>query len=167
MYLKSLLFIFFSCLSLCSILGQEQKSITANGMKVTWYHSDDRIYFTLKAPTTGWLAIGFNTSNNLTDTYLIMCNVIKNKTRVVEHYVIKPGAYHPIDKLGGTPQVLDINGSESNEMSAIHFSLPQQPACSHQKPLDQNRPYHLLIAYSLEDDFNHHSIMRTTTKIIL
>ena len=167
MLLKTFPFILFTLLGFSNIKGQENKSITVEGMTVSWHHEHDRIHFTMEAPTTGWLAIGFNTSQNLSDTYLIMGRVQHNKTEVVEHYVIKPGVYQPIIELEGKPQVRDIKGSESNEISVISFSLPHDPACSFQKALNKNTPYHLLVAFSREDDFTHHSMMRTTTQIIL
>ncbi|WP_420321850.1 DOMON domain-containing protein [Flagellimonas sp.] len=144
-----------------------KKEISKLGMNIKWHHGNQRIHFTLNAPTRGWLAIGFNESKELSGTYLLMGNVIGEETNVVEHYTQNPGNYSPISELGGFSQVKDIQGMENEFGSTISFSLPIKPTGKLKKQLKPGSNYSLLIAYSQEDDFQHHSIKRTAVPIVL
>ena len=165
-----------------STFGQSQERLidTKQGMTVSWYHESNRIFFELKAATQGWVAIGFNPDKGLAGTYLLMARLedkpigasfmagFRNgQAEVLEHFTTKPGEYHPLSHFGVTGQVDDISGMEINGTTTIKFSLPQTAESSYQKDLTKGLPYHMLIAYSRDDDFQHHSIMRTSQKIIL
>lgn len=148
-------------------MGCSQDLIEANGMIVKWRHQDDRVYFDLYAPTGGWLAIGFNETPGLKDTYLIMGHVTNRKTTVQEHYVLAPGDYRTFDQLREPISVMDISGSERNGETRISFSLPESSFYQYTKNLKPGTEFHLLMAYSVADDFKHHSRMRTSIKIKL
>lgn len=143
------------------------KTIEKNGMTVSWQFQNDRIYFTMTAPTTGWITIGFNASTNITGAYLIMGNVIKGKANVVEHYVHSPGNYKSLLELGVEPQIINVSGNQNNNETSISFSLPIKAANKYQKPLAEGYSYTLILAFSMEDDFQHHSVMRTSMNITL
>ncbi len=143
------------------------KSIKKNDLSVSWYYNEDRIFFEMSAPTNGWLAIGFNSKESIEGTYLIMGNVIKDKANVVEHYTISPGNYKPLTDLNMTVQIKDIQGIEKDNTTKLKFSLPIESFSKYQRPLSKDTAYVLWLAYSQEDDFQHHSMMRTFVNITL
>lgn len=145
----------------------KMKTITKNGMTINWEFKDNRIYFEMSAPTDGWVAIGFNNSENTTGNYLIMGKVENGKETVEEHYTISPGNYQSFNKLKINTSVENIEGSETAKKTTIKFSLPIISSNKYAKDLKEKSDYILLIAYSQEDDFQHHSIMRTSSKITL
>lgn len=151
----------------CTAQNNEQKSITKNKMNVSWHYENDRIYFEMIAPTDGWVTIGFNDKNGMSGAYLLMGNIIDNKVKLVEHYTHSPGNYSPITDLGATSNVEDIEGIEHSKSTQIKFSLPTHAVNKYQKDLTEGQSYNMIIAYSQEDDFQHHSIMRTSIPIIL
>jgi hypothetical protein len=163
-YILSFISIFFFCLSYSQ---DKMTSINKNRMTVSWEFKNDRIYFEMIAPTYGWVAIGFNDSENTAGNYLIMGNVVNNKVTVEEHYTISPGNYQTFAKLNTSASLKNTNGEESLSKTTIRFSLPTTSSNKYAKDLKQNTEFILLIAYSQEDDFQHHSIMRTATKITL
>jgi hypothetical protein len=140
----------------------ELKIIEKNGMVVNWYHKNQRVFFKISAPTDGWVTLGFNTANGTKGAYLIMGNIINGKVNVIEHYTSSPGNYKPISFYGSKPQVDHINGSEKDGHSEIYFSLPTTSHNIYQKDLSEGQSYHFILAYSREDDFQHHSMMRTS-----
>ncbi len=143
------------------------KQIKKNNMQVSWHYQNDRIFFKMIAPTDGWITIGFNTSAGTAGAYLLMGHVVKGKAEVVEHYTTSPGNYNPITKFGATAQVKDAYGKQNGEHTSIGFSLPVHANSKYQRNLTEGLEYIMLIAYSQEDDFQHHSIMRTSVKIKL
>ena len=145
----------------------EIKEVKKNGMNVQWSFSDDLIHFQVHAPSAGWLAIGFNETADLNNTYLIMGAVSGNKLVVKEHHVFKPGSYQSFEQLREPESIENIEGYESEKETTIHFSLPQTSFYQYVKHLKHGMEYYLLLAYSQEDDFEHHSVMRTSIKIKL
>jgi len=136
-------------------------------MEVSWEIVGERIHFTLSAPAHGWLGIGFNENAGLKGTYLIMGNVKDGRPMVMEHYVLSPGDYRPILDLGGTSSLGDITGQEFEDKTTIRFSVPVMLDLIYKKQLGKGKSFHLLMAYSSADDFQHHSMMRTSAKITL
>lgn len=149
-----------------NLVGQKENKmncITKNGMTVCWEHKQNRIYFRMIAPTKGWVAIGFNDSSSITGTYLLM----GNESMVVEYYTISPGNFKPISRLGAKEAISDEVGTELKNETTIEYSLPLKPNNKYARNFEQKREYVMLIAFSLKDDFQHHSIMRTSVKVIL
>jgi hypothetical protein len=147
--------------------SNQTNTIRKNGMEVTWAYRNNRVHFKMKAPTTGWVAIGFNEANQLKNTYLIMGRVAYNLATVKEHFVVEPGDYRPIETFGAPVLVDAIEGMENEGGTVIRFSLPIEAIDAYRKNLEPGTHYTLLMAYSLEDDFQHHSVMRTQTTIQL
>jgi hypothetical protein len=141
----------------------KMRHIMLNGVEVNWHFTNDRIFLEMTAPTTGWVTVGFNESIGITGAYLLMGRVVNNTPELVEHHTVSPGNYKPIP----IRSVKDISGSEKNGFTTINFSLPIQPKGSKQKELFVGRELIIILAYSREDDFQHHSAMRTSIKIKL
>lgn len=140
-------------------------AIEQNGMTVTWRVMDERMYFKLSAPTTGWLAIGFNETKNLAGTYLLMTRVRNGEPEVIEHYTQSPGTYRPISDLGSEPSVGDVIGSQSRLSTTVEFSIPIKRVSKYHKELINGDPLNMLMAFSRHTDFQHHSIMRTSVRV--
>ncbi len=149
---------------------QEQmasKSINKNGMTVSWSFNDERICFEMTAPTKGWIAIGFNESHELTNTYLIMGVVNNGKTTVKEHHVFEPGDYQSFVAIDEPESIYNVSGQQTNTQTTIKFTLPISSFFQYTKQLKQGAAFNMLLAYSLEKDFQHHSIMRTSINVKL
>jgi hypothetical protein len=145
----------------------KMKVVNKQQMTVKWEYKGDRIFFEIEAPTDGWVAIGFNRSENITGTYLIMARVLNGETNVVEHYTIKPGNYKSFSELMSPVSIQNTEGSETKAGTKIRFSLPILAINKYAKDLTIGKEYVLLMAYSQEDDFKHHSVMRTSERITL
>jgi hypothetical protein len=98
---------------------------------------------------------------------LIIARVINGRPEVVEHFTSSPGMFRPITELGGEILVANIDGEESSQTTTISFSLPIGKATDYQRALVPGQSYFLIMAYSRDDDFQHHSMMRTSIKINL
>lgn len=157
----------FLALSAQTEQRQKTKMLSKNGMRVKWHYENHKIFFEMKAPTNGWVTIGFNTSENLTGAYLLMGRIINKKAEIVEHYTSSPGNYSPIASLGGEIKVSEVEGQQKNGETFLQFSLPVLAKDTYRKNLSQGKEYVMILAYSQEDDFQHHSIMRTSIQVEL
>ncbi len=152
---------------MCTTGGQEPRKITKNGMTVSWYLDGKEIHFEMYAPTKGWVTLGVNESSGTKNAYLLMGHIVKGEAYVVEHFAQSPGNYTPIQDLGGPVRVRNVSGKEMNGKTSLKFSLPIGKATEYQKELIEGKKYHMILAYSVDDDFQHHSIMRTSVEIQL
>lgn len=143
------------------------KSIHKKDMVVSWFYSPTHIHFEICAPTKGWATIGFNTTSSIKNTYLLMGNVTNSKPNVVEHYTLSPGNYKSFPDLKIKNNVIKISGIENRNQTKLFFSIPIIAIAPYKPILAEGKTYVMLMAYSLEDDFQHHSIMRTSKKIKL
>jgi DOMON domain len=164
-FLSIVLGVWLSALS--APLPAQRPPLEVNGMIVNWVIKDKYIEFQLSAPTTGWLAIGFNETDALPGTYLVMARVQQDVVQVVEHKTLAPGDYQPITVLGGQAAIMVLSGKEQGNATTVQFRISQQVADGFHKQLLPGSKWRLLVAYSREDDFKHHSMMRTNIAITL
>lgn len=146
---------------------QKGNKVIKNNMEVQWKYVENSIEFTMSAPTDGWVTIGFNNQESKAGCYLLMGRIQNGNVEVVEHYTQSPGNYKPISKYNVVPKVAGVRGEETGKSSTIEFSLPQKANCQYQKDLFPGKQYVMVLAYSQSDDFQHHSIMRTSVKVKL
>ena len=143
------------------------KTIEKNGMTVSWQFRGDQIEIEVFAPTQGWVAIGFNESDQLKGTNLVMGNVKANQTKVSDRYIVDFGDHRAIESLKGINHISKIKGNETAKGTTLQFSICRKAKDKYHFDLVKSNRFHLLLAYSQADDFDHHSIMRTSTKIEL
>jgi hypothetical protein len=151
----------------CDAQTPSVKTITKNSMTMKYHHQANKLSIELSAPTSGWLAIGFNAQQSIKGTHLVMCHVVDDKIKVVEHYTVSPGNYQAISALGGENAVSNIKGRQHGQTTNISFDLSIDPVDRYHKNLAKGNAYFITLAYSQSDDFQHHSVMRTQFKSVL
>jgi hypothetical protein len=143
------------------------KSRTVNGMTFQWSFSKDNLHCKAIAPNKGWVAIGFNTVDGLSGTNLIMGAVEQDFVTIDDRFIVKPGTHKSITELGGSEALTLRAGEEVGDNTTISFTIPLSVNDKFHHDLQEGKEYYVLMAFSQEDDFQHHSIMRTTIKIKL
>jgi hypothetical protein len=143
------------------------KSRSVNGMIFQWAFDKDNLHCKATAPTTGWVAIGFNTKDELSGTNLIMGAVEQDFVTIDDRFIIRPGNHKSITELGGSEALTQRTGSEFGNHTTISFSIPLSVNDKFHHELREGEEYYVLMAFSQEDDFQHHSMTRTTVKIKL
>ena len=143
------------------------KKVEKNGMAFEWQIEGAILKCKVSAPGTGWVAIGFNPENELSGTNLIMGSVAGKDCTISDRFIVQPGLHQAISELGGREQLLDPKGVEVDGNTILEFSMPLNSSDVYHHTLKAGQGYHLLLAYSRDDDFQHHSIMRTSVFITL
>jgi hypothetical protein len=157
----------FALLPGCYSQNTAMKKIEKNGMTVEWEWQDESLLMRLAAPTGGWLAVGFNLSNELSGTNLIMAAVAESKVRLSDRFIVAPGDHRSMADMGGIDGLVLMAGSEKDGQTSVLFRVPSAASDQFHFNLSPGKRFHLLMAYSLEDDFMHHSVMRTSIEITL
>lgn len=143
------------------------KRIEVNGMTVDWEHRKGRVFFTLSAPTEGWLVLGFNDKDDISGTNLLFGRVQSGKVEVADHYTIAAGNHKPTEKVGGVAVFQDVSGEEKAGKTTVSFSMPVKAADAFHFDLTEGTARWFICAFSSEDDFYHHSRMREHRKVVL
>jgi DOMON domain len=146
---------------------KDPKRIDVNGMTVEWTYGKDRVFFTISAPTEGWIVLGFNEKDDIIGTNLIFGRVQSGKIEVADHFTIAAGNHKPTEKLGGTAVFADVSGEEKSGNTTIRFSMPTKALDAYHFDLTEGSEKWFICAFSAEDDFYHHSRMREHRKVTL
>ncbi len=148
--------------------GMEEKSVKIGGMTVRWsLQPGGMVECSITAPTTGWVALGFNTRDDIVGTNLIMASVEQGKVRIEDQYVVRAGEHLPVNMLGGTSAVSNVRGTEQHGVSTVSFTITQHAQDRFHHNLTEAASVFLICAYSMEDDFAHHSRMRQHVKVVI
>lgn len=145
----------------------EWKSRERNGMLFRWKIKGDHLLIQMSSPQQGWVAIGFNTRTGLKGTHLIMGNVDRGNAVVSDRFIVAPGDHRAIETLGGDAWPDEVGGTEDASGTTLNFQLPLNRSDEWHHRLTPGNQYHVLMAFSREDDFQHHSMMRTEITIQL
>lgn len=138
-----------------------QTSFTKNGMSFTYEILDETITIKLKAPTKGWVGVGFNTQNQIVKSDLLLFRVKEGRTEGMDMHVVGFGNPKEDRELGGTTDFTHLKGIEQDGYTQVEFQLPFPSSDEYDFKHQLKQPFWLILAYSTHDDFGHHSRMRT------
>mgnify|MGYP000882981820 CR=1 FL=1 len=133
--------------------------LSDGGVSFSWSHRGGRLHATLRAPTRGWIAAGFNNRRTLEGTRFVIAAVAAAPIVVEEHIALVPD-HRRVDRLGGTPALADVAGGFVGGVSRCDFSLPEAVVGAFPLDLAPGRPAYLMLAWSMEPEFDHHSAWR-------
>jgi hypothetical protein len=119
----------------------------------------DSIEITFSAPTTGWVGVGFNSEDNIVGSDLLLFHVISGKAEYMDMFVKAAGDPREDEKLGGRNNVRLLNAVE-DERTEVNFKIPFPGSDKYDFPLEYDKKFWLILAYSTHDEFDHHSRIR-------
>lgn len=136
------------------------------GMELHWTVEGDSIYIGLKAPTTGWLAIGWDPSGPIMEGEDILIGYIRGKELYLQDYFANTSVTHANDvSLGGRDDVLESSGSEDQRSTTIEFHRKLDTGDRFDRPITPGA-HTVQMAYAPTDDFvTYHGEKRTVVKI--
>jgi hypothetical protein len=136
------------------------------GMELHWTIEGDSIYIGLRAPTRGWLAIGWGPSGPIMQGEDILIGYIRGKELFLQDYFANTSVTHANDvSLGGRDDVLESSGSEDQQSTTIEFRRRLETRDRFDRPI--TRASHTVqLAYGPNDDFvTYHGEKRIVVKI--
>jgi len=108
----------------------------------------DKLDCSLKAGTTGWVAVGFNTVNKMNGARLIMGCVDKSALRIEED-AAKGHSHHKIK----TQKIENMFGEEKNGQTEIQFTILLNNGDKESVVLKPGNKYNILLAMGGSDNF--------------
>lgn len=129
-------------------------SITVEGFQLEWMIDDNTITVTASAPTTGWIAVGFDPSAAMKDANIIIGYVSESDLFISDDFGNGHISHSPDTELGGTSDVTGISGTEQNGTTMISFSIPLDSEDQYDTTLIQGSTHKIIIAYGPDEADN-------------
>ena len=114
----------------------------------------------MTAPTTGWLAVGFNPSRMMKDASFVLAYVNKGMVFIREDFGTGNTSHRSDLSLGGTEMVKALSFVEEPNKTTIIFSLPLNSNDSYDTVFEQGKTYKMLVAYGKNNAKNFTSVHR-------
>lgn len=135
-----------------------EMTYTVEGFSFTWQQdpaSTDSLIISVTAPTTGWVAVGFEPSSFMNGANLIIGYVESNTPSIRDDYGTGQVTHDSDVNLGGTSDIRTISGSQSSGETTISFKMPYNSQDQYDKVLQEGQNYTFIFAYGADeaDDF--------------
>lgn len=134
-------------------VGEYQKSKAYQGWEVHWASEGENAYFALRAKTSGWVAIGFQSGSRMNQADMVLGLVSSDKAAVYDLYSTGDFGPHPADtELGGSNDVAEFGGKEAEGYTIIEFK--RRLKTGDRYDYDLTKEVHKIIwAYGSSDSF--------------
>jgi hypothetical protein len=137
---------------------------SAAGVEFRWALDGRLLHGCMRARTRGWVTVGFNTQPALDGARLVMGRVLDGKAQIEVHRAQPPR--HA--RIAGADDVVRISGGAQDAgVTRVCFVMPLDPSDPSDVTLAVGSPTHLVLAWSHESDFNHHSADRGAVNVLL
>ncbi len=149
--------------------GGGQGNITVEGISFAWAVAAPVVHFDVEAPTTGWVAAGFNPSSLMKGADLKIGYVDGAGVHIRDDYATDFTAHRADVDIGGVDNILSPAGNEAGGKTKISFDVPLNSGDAKDKVFVVNQTYTLMLAYGPPgaDDFATHHGFRVKTTIKL
>lgn len=129
-----------------------QHKVSGADVTFEWTVNGENIDIRLSAPTTGWVGIGFNPSDQMKDANFILGYVKKGELRITDEYGKTTKAHTKDTKDDGQMDVVNASGVEENDVTTISFTIPLDSGDPRDQPLIVDGETVVLLAYGAGRD---------------
>ncbi|MFC1887409.1 DOMON domain-containing protein [Candidatus Cloacimonadota bacterium] len=129
-------------------------STTAAGVTLQYRIDNENLHCILSANTNGWVAVGFNPTSMMEDANFIIGYTQGNNIFLRDDWGTGTTTHASDTSLGGTDNVTEIGGSESNGVTEIEFSIPLNSGDQYDQVLELEQTYTIILARGDTDDYS-------------
>jgi len=126
------------------------------GMTFKWKIVEDSLRCIFIAPTSGWVAVGFEPSEEMQDANFIIGYVIEGITYLRDDFGITETSHTSDVSLGGVNNVRRVFGRETGVLTEVRFTIPLNSGDTYDRILIPGSETKVLISYGSNnmDDFS-------------
>jgi hypothetical protein len=157
--------------------GDELVSIGADGFsevtqgeyRLQWKVAGAELQIRMSAPTTGWLAVGFDPSSAMRDANIILAAVVDGEVVTRDDHGNALFTHLPDTEQGGTDDVRAIGGSEEGGRTTVELAIPLDSGDQFDRPLEPGGSHTIIWAYGLnvDDEFSRQHVARGSFDVTL
>ncbi|MEL6193379.1 MAG: DOMON domain-containing protein [Bacteroidota bacterium] len=144
-----------------------QKQVEVGGMTVTWSYEGEKLKMELTAPNDGWVALGFNHKNDIKDTHLLMFTYENGNSLINDLYVKAAGNPVPVKEMFNDKADVSYECAEQGKVTKVSFTIDAATYPDYSTSIKEGTKLWLICAFSEDDDFAHHSMMRKHVEVTL
>jgi hypothetical protein len=149
------------------VMAQAWQEITVDGFTLRWATvAGDNLAVELNAPTTGWVAVGFDPTQMMLNANIIIGYVASGTPSLRDDFGWQTSSHRDDTLLGGTSDVTVDGGFETGGSTEIHFTIPLDSGDAYDRVLVPGNTYTVILAMSAdgEDNFTApHAVVATST----
>ncbi|HMA99713.1 MAG TPA: DOMON domain-containing protein [Spirochaetota bacterium] len=169
--MKNIKILFILCLLFTAMLNAAPSNtiqkITNAGITLEWQIQSNYLKLKISAPTTGWVAVGFEPKKMMKDADFIIGYISDGKVVIKDHYGSRYISHEPDTELGGTDDILDPRGRQQDGTTTLSCKIPLRNQDEYDAVLKPGRETTVLLAYGDRDNFRSKHKVRTKIKITL
>lgn len=148
--------------------AEYQHSLDIEKMNFSWSVEGETLAAKISAPTSGWVAIGFNPSSKMKDADIVIGYVKDGNVKISDEYGIGATQHQTDDKIGGTDNVTVVGGSEENGVTTLEFVIPLNSGDAKDRAIDPAADTVVIVAYGGDrDSFKMKHVFRDTLTVNL
>jgi len=148
------------------ITFEQYEMVTVDGIELQWRTDNEYLYINISAPTTGWVSVGFDPTNQMADANIIIGYVDGSGEVMIRDDFGTSSTSHASDEsLGGTDNIMDHYGMDDGAMTMLHFRIPLDSGDMYDKVLVPGNNYNVILAYGSADNFTGFHTVATGTNI--
>jgi len=129
------------------------QSVTASGITLEFKIEGDNLHCKLSASTTGWVAVGFNPSQQMKDANFIIGYVDNGSGYIRDDFGVSNTVHEADINLGGSEDITLLSSSEAEGITRLEFNLPLDSGDSYDRTMEAGQSYPLILAKGSSDDF--------------
>jgi len=143
------------------------KFITTDELEFKWMLEDESLKVEVTAPTTGWVAVGFDPSRAMKDADFIFGFVKDGELNISDHYGSGAFSHEADTELGGTDDIISASGKEADGSTTVKFTIPLNSGDEYDVDLNPEQEHIVLFAYGPDgaDDFSSKHSFRTKVNL--
>ncbi len=146
-----------------------ENSVTVDDFTMEWSILDNEMAISISAPTTGWVAVGFDPSAAMKDADIIIGYVENGDVFISDDWGDGHITHSPDTELGGASNVTVIAGTETDGITELSFSIPLDSGDQYDKVLREGMTVSVIMAYGPQgsDDFQGYHAWAETVELEL
>lgn len=164
---RNVLLVLFLLCSVSSPLFAEKRAEFSKDWAFSWVFKADTIEFTMSAPTTGWISLGFNPAKRMKDADYILAFVENGQVFISDEYGTGNTSHKNDVSLGGENSAKPISFVTESNKTTITFALPLSSGDQYDTVFVEGEKCKVLGAYSTSKNFNSKHKKRSSVDIIL
>jgi hypothetical protein len=144
------------------------KKIEVDGFALQWKVEGDLVRFRVSAPTTGWVAVGFDPSRAMKDANFIIGYVDGSGASIRDDFGVTATRHGPDEDYEGSgSHITQVEGSETGEMTELGFTIPLESGDSRDSVLVPGQKHKILLAHGPAgaDDFSSYHQKKTSLEV--
>ena len=149
------------------ITFEQYEMVTVEGIELQWRTDDEYLYVNVSAPTTGWVAVGFDPTYQMADANIIIGYVDGDDVMIRDDFGTSSTSHASDESQGGTDNIMDSYGMDDGAMTMLHFKIPLDSGDMYDKVLVPGNNYNIILAYGSSDNFTGFHTVATGTDIDL